>query len=71
MKIDKNSAEWQFIKKHIEKKITSLREDNDNTALDNEETAVIRGSIKFAKEMLALEEGVDERQVLADNSYID
>lgn len=48
---EKQSALWQKITQEVNARLVVMREKND-TALNMEDTASLRGSIKFAKEVL-------------------
>jgi len=66
---DKASIEWVAVKEHCLKRLTEMREENDNDA-NIEETAKLRGMIAFAKEILDLEKNEQSIEI-SDTKYID
>jgi hypothetical protein len=52
-KLDLHSSTWAYISEYATKEIERLRGKND-AMLDEQQTAAIRGQIKFAKRLLAL-----------------
>lgn len=52
---DKHSIEWIRVKDHARKRLEQLRVDNDRDQ-DPVETATIRGMIRFAQEIIALDQ---------------
>mgnify|MGYP001574846979 FL=1 len=53
--IEKHSAVWQKIMKHLEERLSSLRARNDND-LDERRTARLRGRLAEIKHLLALDQ---------------
>ncbi len=66
---DNKQTDWVNLKKWTELEIAAMREQNDND-LDEKETAVLRGRIQFAKEVLA--RGHQDNKVnVSSQHYID
>jgi len=63
-------TEWFNLKKWIENEINQLREQNDSD-LDEKETATLRGRIQFAKEVLARGDAPEANVRVTDQSYIE
>ena len=68
MTVNANSQEWLDIKEWAEGRLQELREQNDGDA-DERETALIRGKIEFAKEILVLDESNPQIEA-GDNHYL-
>jgi len=66
---DKNSVEWLIVKSFCEKRLEELRAENDNE-LNHGETAMIRGQIKFIKEILELEKN-EQKPEVSGTTYIE
>ena len=52
---DLTSGEFQRVKLMLEAELQSLRKDNDNPKLDEQQTAELRGKIAAYKQILALD----------------
>lgn len=50
---DKHSPLWARLKKHLDAELAIAREQNDSP-LDADKTAALRGRIRLAKELIAL-----------------
>ena len=68
MNVNTNSQEWLDIKEWAEGRLQELREQNDSNAPERD-TAITRGKIEFAKEVLALGEQNPQIEV-GDNNYL-
>ncbi len=53
-KEERESPVWQSLKARLEKKLTSLREKNDDQKLTDMQTATLRGHIDCLKAVIAL-----------------
>lgn len=51
---DPYSVTWLYVRDYCNKRLDELRRDNDNPTFDDLLTAVLRGRIQFAKEILDL-----------------
>lgn len=60
--LDEYSGTWAYIRSHCEQRIEQLRQENDGIALDLVQTSLLRGRIKFAKEILSLPERANEQR---------
>uniref|UniRef100_A0A6H1ZWK3 Uncharacterized protein n=2 Tax=viral metagenome TaxID=1070528 RepID=A0A6H1ZWK3_9ZZZZ len=52
-RLDVYSETWVFVRNHCEKRLSELREKNDHV-MAGDKTAIIRGQIRFIKEVLGL-----------------
>lgn len=52
--LDPYSGTWIYVRDYCKKRLEELRRDNDNPNLDDLSTAILRGRIQFAKEILDL-----------------
>lgn len=66
---DPNSYEWKQVQEFCESRIAELHLANE-LSCGNKETAEIRGMIKFAREVLDLDQDED-RPEIPSQSYID
>jgi hypothetical protein len=62
MNIDFTSAAWNEVARWAEENLTAARRRNDSTELDSEQTAAVRGEIRFLKKLLALPQTVARDQ---------
>jgi len=66
---DKTSIEWLRLKEYCNDRLNEMREENDSTSLDIDETNKLRGMIEFAKEILELDE-VERQPDVVDTNYM-
>lgn len=66
---DKSSAEWLVVKSFCESSIDEMRRSND-MPLSKQDTADLRGQIKFAKKILELANKSPEPEI-KNNQYLD
>lgn len=52
--LDLYSGTWYYVRDYCKKRLDELRKDNDNPNFDDLLTAILRGRIQFAKEILDL-----------------
>lgn len=52
---------WMRLREHLEAEIASLRKKNDDPALDERKTALMRGEIAALRKLLAAEKPPDIR----------
>ena len=60
-RLDLGSSTWAYVLEFTTKRMSELREKNDKKSLNDIETAIIRGKISFAKEVLELGKQKKER----------
>jgi len=56
---DRATRLWHDIEEHLQRRLQTLREQNDNQGMTADQTAIIRGRIAEVKSLLAL--GTDEK----------
>jgi len=55
LKIDFNSPTWRYIQRFVTSELQAARENNDTPHHDEVKTALIRGKIRFCKDLLELD----------------
>lgn len=68
--IERNSTTWRYLDKKLKEDIAFMREQNDSE-LDEAETAKLRGRIEYAKELLELNKKPGEAPEVIDTTYVD
>lgn len=68
--LDAYSQTWIFVSNWLEAELVRMRESNDSTKLTDIQTAVLRGKIRFAKDLLALPDKKErKRSVPQEEDY--
>lgn len=55
MSIDTNSEDWRLFEEFLKARLQEMRIQNDDP-MEKEDTDILKGQIKFAKELLGLSE---------------
>jgi hypothetical protein len=71
LSLDKHSRTWQFIEKHLKEELQKAREENDSHNKDLQQTAALRGKIRFIKELLDLPNAKDKPEKKAGTTEYD
>lgn len=59
-RLDIYSETWLFVQHFVANELAALRNKNDNIKLDDVATAELRGQIRFAKKLIALQAKADK-----------
>lgn len=65
---DFNSPMWAYTKERLEGRIADLRKQNDSLGLDAVATAILRGRIAEAQDLLSLPEKISRDKTLQEQA---